>query len=93
MIESHDKGTLLFVHVKPRSKKQNITIDDSGKCTVHVKAGPTRGQANAEVLKLVARRLAIPVESVRILSGAKSVKKTLLIKDMSPERVRAVLEQ
>ena len=93
MIKSHDKGTLLSVQVKTRSKRQSIIIDDSGKCSVHVKAAPIRGQANAEVLKMVAKRLAIPMKHVRILSGEKSAKKALLIEGMEPERVRAMLEQ
>lgn len=93
MIEPHDKGTLLSVRVKTRSKRQGIEINERGICQVHVKAAPVRGQANAEVVKVIAKRLEIPIEHVRILSGRKSVKKTLLIEGVEPDSVLAMLEK
>ncbi|MHA2314604.1 MAG: DUF167 domain-containing protein [Candidatus Hermodarchaeia archaeon] len=93
MIESHDKGTLLSVRVKTRSKKQGIEINEMGICQVYVKAPPIRGQANAEVVKVIAKRLEIPIEDVRILSGRKSEKKTLLIEGVEPERALAMLQK
>jgi len=93
MIESHDKGTLLSVRVKTRSKKQGIEINEGKICQVYVKAPPVRGQANAEVVKVIAKRLEIPIEDVRILSGRKSEKKTLLLEGVEPERALAMLQK
>jgi uncharacterized protein (TIGR00251 family) len=93
MIEPHDKGTLLFVRVKTRSKKQSIELFESGICQVYVKAPPVHGQANAEVVKVIAKRLGIPIEDVRIISGRKSEKKTLLIEGVEPEKVLALMQK
>jgi uncharacterized protein (TIGR00251 family) len=93
MIESHDKGTLLSVRVKTRSKKQGIEITESGICQVYVKAPPVRGQANAEIVKVIAKRLEIPIEDVRILSGRKSEKKILLLEGIAPEKALSMLQK
>jgi uncharacterized protein (TIGR00251 family) len=91
MIKSHDKGTLLDIRVKPRSKKQAIFLNQYV-CNVHVKAPPTRDQANQEVLKLFAQKLGIPAHRIQIISGRKSTKKTLLIEGMNVEAVSAALK-
>jgi uncharacterized protein (TIGR00251 family) len=91
MIEPHDKGTLLFIRVKPRSKTQAIILDEKAICQVHVKSAPRHGRANAEVRNLVAKHLDISTAKVKILSGKKTTKKTLLIEGMDPATVRATL--
>ena len=87
MIESHNKGTLLEIQVKPRSKKQAIIFDGETSCTVFVKAAPVRGQANKEMVKLVANTLGIPTHRVRIIHGEKVTTKRLLIEGLDPQSV------
>ncbi|MFW9986838.1 MAG: DUF167 domain-containing protein [Candidatus Odinarchaeota archaeon] len=91
MIHPHDKGTLLVIRVKPRSKRQAIRLDKETICQVHVKAPPIHGRANAEVQNLVAKHLEISPTKVKILSGKKAANKTLLIEGMDPEAVRSAL--
>ncbi len=85
MIELHNKGTLLRIQVKPRSKKEVITITENELCEVYVKAPPTRGQANLAVVKLIAKKLGIQANRVRIISGEKTPNKVLLIENMTPD--------
>jgi uncharacterized protein (TIGR00251 family) len=92
MIESHNKGTLLSIRVKPRSKKQSIQITDEEVCDVHVKAPPIRGQANTAVVKLFSKNLGIPSHRIRIVSGEKAANKVLLIENMSPQSVLKALQ-
>ncbi len=93
MIESHNKGTLLSIKVKPRSKKQAIILSTDLTYFVHVKAPPTHGQANTEAVKLVAKTLNVPIDRVHIISGLRSVNKILLIEGLNPNAVRASLEK
>ncbi len=86
MIKPHNKRTLLKIRVKTRSKEQVIKFEDEV-YYVHVKADPFRGQANAEVIKIVAKQLEIPATRLRIVSGKKSTNKTLLIEGMEPNLV------
>ncbi len=90
MIKPHNKGTLLNIHVKPRSKKQVIILEEEV-CFVHVKAAATRNQANIEVLRVLGKKLDIPTQSIRIISGEKASKKIVLILDMPPKSVLAAL--
>ncbi|MFW9830217.1 MAG: DUF167 domain-containing protein [Candidatus Thorarchaeota archaeon] len=93
MIEPHNKGTLLSVRVRPRSKKQAIILNEENECYVHVKSAPLRGQANLELLKLFAKVLKVPTERIHIISGEKSQNKTLLIEAVKPNIVRAALKK
>jgi len=92
MIELHEKGTVLHIRVKSQAKERSIRIaDDISECLVCVKAAPIRGQANREVVKILARKMGIPSQQVMIISGATSQSKTLLITGMSPSDVIAAL--
>jgi uncharacterized protein (TIGR00251 family) len=91
MIEAHNKGTLLRVHVKTRSKKQAIIVTPDA-CDVYVKAPPFHGQANIAVIKLIAKKLNISAIRIRITFGEKNPNKILLIEDMDPQTVLTALK-
>jgi len=92
MIESHNKGTLLSIRVKPRSKRQAIIFAEEDACSIHVKAAPTRGQANIEVIKFLAKTFGIPTNRIQIIVGEKSSTKILLIEGMTPQSVKVALK-
>lgn len=93
MIESHDKGTLLLIRVKPGAKKSSYKIDiDSSEFVFRVKSPAKRGQANAEVIKLISKRLGIASNCISIIAGVTSSKKTLLIEGMRPDAVMQALQ-
>ncbi|MFX1509659.1 MAG: DUF167 domain-containing protein [Promethearchaeota archaeon] len=89
MIEPHNKGTLLRIRVKPRSRKQAIILNEE--CSVHVKAVPTRGQANLEVVKVIAKALDIQSSRVHLISGKAAYNKIILIEEMDPKSVLEAL--
>ncbi|MFX1564596.1 MAG: DUF167 domain-containing protein [Promethearchaeota archaeon] len=90
MIEPHNKGTLLRIRVKPRSRTQAIFLDEE--CSVHVKAAPTRGEANLEVLKVIARALGIHTDRVHLITGKTTQNKIILIDEMDPQSVLEALK-
>jgi uncharacterized protein (TIGR00251 family) len=92
MIEPHNKGTLLTIRAKSRSKSPGIKLEGNAVCNVYVKAPPIRGQANREIVKLIAKRLNISTQYIRIMSGEKTSTKTLLIEGMDPQTVFAALK-
>ena len=92
MIEPHNKGTLLTIRAKTRSKSPGIILEDDAMCCVYVKAPPIRGKANIEIVKVIAKRLNIPTPNVRIVSGEKTSTKTLLIEGITPQAVLAALK-
>ncbi len=92
MIEFHAKGTLLHILVKASARAQSISIEENPIiCLVRVKAAPIRGRANKEVIKFIAKRLGVSPTKIRLVAGIKSPRKTLLIEEVSPADVRALL--
>lgn len=63
---------ILTVKVKPNSKQQAIVIEDDSSLTVRLKSPPADGQANQELIELLAERFGVPKSHVSIKSGATS---------------------
>jgi hypothetical protein len=60
---------------------------------VRVRAAPENGKANAAVEALLARRLGLPANAVRIVAGFGSALKAVEISGYDPESLRARLGQ
>ena len=61
----------LSVRVTPRSSRDTIDgFDDAGNLKVRVTARPADGEANAAVVRLLARALGLPPRDVVLITGA-----------------------
>ncbi len=69
---------ILHVKVKPNSKKEGIEIKDEF-VKISVRSKAEQNKANYELLKLLKKKLGIPISDIQILSGTNSVHKTLKI--------------
>jgi uncharacterized protein (TIGR00251 family) len=69
----------LSVKVNPRSRKQEIIELGEKTYKIHVKSSPSKGEANQEVCKLVAKFFDVPVSRVKISRGHKSRNKLITI--------------
>jgi uncharacterized protein (TIGR00251 family) len=67
------------VKVHPRSRKQEIFELGENSYKIHVKSAPAKGEANQEVLRLIAKFFSVPVSSVKIIRGFKSRDKLITI--------------
>ncbi|MFL6855468.1 MAG: DUF167 domain-containing protein [Sphingomicrobium sp.] len=70
-------GCTIAVRVTPRSSKPGIgqwrhAPDDREELEIRVAAAPTDGEANAAVIKLLAKELRVPKSSVAIVAGESS---------------------
>ena len=70
-------GCIIAIRVTPRSPKPGIGdwragADGREELEVRVSAAPTDGEANAAVIKLLAKELGVPKTSVEIVSGETS---------------------
>jgi uncharacterized protein (TIGR00251 family) len=63
---------VIAVRVTPRSSKPGVGEWREGELQVRVAAAPTDGEANAALIKLLAKELGVPKSSVEILSGESS---------------------
>jgi len=67
-------GAIIAIRVTPRSSKPGVGgwragADGRDELEVRVSAAPTDGEANAAVIKLLAKELGVPKGSIKIVSG------------------------
>lgn len=90
MIElvQNDRSVTFAVRVVPRASKTEIVGELDGAVKVRVASPPVDGAANAELIKLFAKKLGVAKSSVEIVSGQASRTKHLRITGVTVEQVR-----
>ncbi|MCF2514415.1 DUF167 domain-containing protein [Sphingomonas sp. G124] len=79
-----DAGCAIAIRVTTRSSKPGIgdwrkDADGREELEIRVSAAPTDGEANAAVIKLLAKKLGIPRSSIEIVSGESSRHKRIAL--------------
>jgi len=69
----------LEVKVKPNARASTLRLDDNGVWFAELRAAPTDGKANAELIELVAQHFGCQKSSVSIKRGASGRLKLLKI--------------
>lgn len=77
----------LQVRVKPRASRPGLVGRHGKGVKVAVRAAPERGQANEELLRVLAAALGVPVGSVEIVAGTTSQDKHLRIAGLDQEEL------
>ena len=88
----------LAVRVTPRGgadRVEAVEFDDDGRPLVRlrVRSAPADGEANAAVIRLIAKALGVPRSSVRIARGETARTKTLEIDGLEQAEVLTRLSQ
>lgn len=63
---------VLTVKIRPRSREAKVEELGPGFYKIHVLSPPWRGEANREVVSVLASHFRIPASRIRILKGEKS---------------------
>lgn len=88
------EGGLLSVRVTPRARREEIAGVRDGAILVRTTAAPQDGQANAAVVRLLAKRLGVPQSRVRLVRGGGAREKLLRVEGMSSEEAtRRLLDE
>jgi hypothetical protein len=82
-----EKGLILDVYVKPRSKEFRIMVEGD-EIVVHCLEEPVGGRANRELVKELSRLFGKKVE---LVSGSSSRQKRLIIKDAEKSEIERAL--
>lgn len=69
---------IINIKVIPNAKKQNIKIESKG-LKIHLKSKAQKGEANEELINLLASYFNIPKSSISIVKGAYSRDKLIEI--------------
>jgi hypothetical protein len=87
------QGAIEFrVRVIPRSSRSEIAGEHDGVIKVKLTSPPVDGTANAEIIKLFAKKLGVSKSAVEIVSGETSRTKQLRITGATAEALRTILD-
>ncbi|HKX83959.1 MAG TPA: DUF167 domain-containing protein [Pyrinomonadaceae bacterium] len=92
LVTEKDGGAIFNVRVVPRSSRTEIVGELDGAVKVKLSSPPVDGAANAELIKLLAKRLGVSRSSIEILSGGTSRTKQLLVNGVTADAVRALAD-
>jgi uncharacterized protein (TIGR00251 family) len=85
-------GAIRFpVHVRPRASRTAISGVRAGALDVHLAAPPVDGEANAELVKLLAGALGVRRADVTIVGGASGRSKLIEVSGVSATEAKARL--
>jgi hypothetical protein len=79
--KANDRGTVLSIHLTPRSSRSQVIGNVDGWLKVKVTAPPTDDEANDALLKFLAKRLRVAPSKLAIIKGHKSRNKAVLVSD------------
>lgn len=82
-LKESKKGLTFDIHVIPNASRAEISGVQEGAFKIRVAAPPVEGAANEACIKLLARELGLKKSQMGIFSGAKSRKKTVMVKNLS----------
>ncbi len=93
MIESSitAEAVTFRIRVIPRASKTEIVGEVDGAVKVRVASPPVDGAANAELIKLFAKKFGVAKSSVEIVSGLASRTKQIRITGVTAEQFQSVL--
>jgi len=82
----------LTIFVKTKKNQTKLLSEPSGTLTMHVAAPPTKGKANREIVKWLAKKLRTSSSSVQLAAGFHSTTKIVEISGMTESEIAAPLE-
>src|SRR5688572_2450767 len=91
--KAHREGTTIEVHAKPKAKTSAVLGLKAGVIEVAVAAPPVAGAANDELIRTLAEHFGLGRRAVRLVSGASSRHKRILLAGITPREVDARRER
>jgi uncharacterized protein (TIGR00251 family) len=83
LLRESKKGLTFDIQVIPHASRAELVGAQNGALKIKVTAPPVEGAANEACIKLLAKELGLKKSQMEISSGAKSRKKTVMIKDIN----------
>ena len=91
-VSAHAAGSVLSVVVAPRAARSTIEQLADGAIQIRVTAPPVDGAANAALLRFLADRLDVPRSRLKIISGASSRRKHIIVGGLTPGELETRLQ-
>jgi uncharacterized protein (TIGR00251 family) len=95
-VKPHPQGCVICFEIVPGSSRLKVPSGFNSwrrSMQAHLTEEPVRGRANRQLTAELARTLGISESKVEVLSGQRSARKTVLVRDMTREDVVRALER
>lgn len=86
-LERLEGGVRIRVRVQPRASRTEIVGEHDGALRIRVAAPPVDGEANAELVRFLAKKLGVAKSRVRIVAGETGRMKTVEVDGIGEEVV------
>jgi uncharacterized protein len=90
-IREADGGVTLRIRVQPRASREALAGERAGALVVRLSAAPVDGEANAALVRFLARQLGRPPSAFRLMRGATARDKVLHVEGVTAAVLRARL--
>src|SRR5262245_51137976 len=90
-LSATDNAISFAVRVQPRASKSGVVGEHGGALKIRLAAPPVDGEANEELVRLLAKLFDAPRQRIAILSGQTSRNKIVRVSGISVEEVEKVL--
>jgi uncharacterized protein (TIGR00251 family) len=91
-ISLHAEGATIALRVQPKAKRNTIGGEQGGALKVSVTAPPEDGRANDAVLSLLREEWGLQRSQLALLSGQTNRNKVVLVRGVTPEQLKALVE-
>ena len=92
-LASKDGGVTFAVRVQPRATKSGVAGELDGVLKIRLAAPPVEGQANEELVRLLAELFDAPRRRIAILSGQTSKNKVVSVSGISVDEASRILAE
>lgn len=90
---NQESSVTFTVRVVPRSSRSEIVGEMDGAVKVRLTSPPVDGAANAELIKLIAKKFGVSRSAVEIIGGDTSKTKRLRVTGVTASRLQDVLDE
>ncbi len=87
-----DEGVILPVKAQPGSRKSGIRGMHDGALRVAVTQVAEKGKANKAIVGVLGKAFGLRKSQIELISGPTSARKRFLIRDVSEEQLRPLIE-
>ena len=92
-LSAKECGVTFAVRVQPRAPKSGVAGEVDGVLKIRLAAPPVEGQANEELIRLLAELFDTPRRRIAILSGQTSKNKVVSVSGISIDEAERVLAE
>jgi uncharacterized protein len=91
-VSDKESGSTLKVKVIPRSERAAVAGERADRLVVKLTSPPVEGEANKELVKVLAKKLKIAGSAITIVRGHSSREKVLFLSGLDAAEIRSRLD-